>query len=264
MSEMVLLQGESTAVTIYEPATYKADAILIHGFTGSKEDFDYIAPLLAERGYRIYTFDNRGSHQSAHTSRPDGYTLESLTRDVVALVEHFTLSRPHLLGHSLGGVIAQRVASKSADLFASLTLMCSGPRARFEPQSAINILKILDGRSQESLWSDEVSSWYHDHPRMELMKTRWLAHDPASLKSMAQVLLDFTSVIPEIVATGIACHVLYGENDDAWPLSMQDDMARDLLAPVSVIRNAGHCPNEDQPRETAEAIADFWDQLSGN
>ena len=40
-----------------------------------------------------------------------------------------------------------------------------------------------------------------------------------------------------------------------------DQMASDLSAPVTVIKEAGHCPNEDQPEATAKAIADFWSSL---
>ena len=36
-------------------------------------------------------------------------------------------------------------------------------------------------------------------------------------------------------------------------------MARDLDAPVTVIPDTGHCPNEDRPEDTAEVIAEFWD-----
>jgi len=77
----------------------------------------------------------------------------------------------------------------------------------------------------------------------------------------AKDLSTFTSVISEVAATRIASHVIYGESDDAWPLAMQDQMAADLSAPVTVIKDAGHCPNEDQPEATAKVIADFWSTL---
>jgi pimeloyl-ACP methyl ester carboxylesterase len=43
---------------------------------------------------------------------------------------------------------------------------------------------------------------------------------------------------------------------------MQNQMALDLSAPITVIKNAGHCPNEDQPEKTDEFVADFWDVVS--
>ena len=91
------------------------------------------------------------------------------------------------------------------------------------------------------------------------MKNRWLASDMRSVLTHAEILATFPSRTKEIAATGIAAHVIYGDGDDRWPLEMQDQMASDLLAPVTVIADAGHCPNEDQPSATAKAIADFWD-----
>jgi pimeloyl-ACP methyl ester carboxylesterase len=91
------------------------------------------------------------------------------------------------------------------------------------------------------------------------MKSRWLASDMRSVLTHAKILATFASRTEEIAATGIAAHVIYGDGDDRWPLEMQDQMAEELSAPVSVINDAGHCPNEDQPAATAKVIADFWD-----
>jgi pimeloyl-ACP methyl ester carboxylesterase len=38
-------------------------------------------------------------------------------------------------------------------------------------------------------------------------------------------------------------------------------MAKDLAAPLTVIEDAGHCPNEDQPEETVKVLASFWSAL---
>jgi pimeloyl-ACP methyl ester carboxylesterase len=93
------------------------------------------------------------------------------------------------------------------------------------------------------------------------MRERWLASDKRSVLTHAHHLLNDRSFIDQIAALGIPAHVLYGENDDAWPLEIQQKMARDLSAPVTVIPGAGHCPNEDQPLLTARAIADYWDSI---
>ena len=53
MATFVDIQGEKLAVEIYEPTTRIADVVLVHGWTGSKEDFNLIGPLLADMGYRV-------------------------------------------------------------------------------------------------------------------------------------------------------------------------------------------------------------------
>jgi len=98
-------------------------------------------------------------------------------------------------------------------------------------------------------------------PRYELYKKRWTASDPHSTRTMALHLLQAQSLIDRLAAIALPVHVIYGENDDAWPLAAQDQMARDLSAPCTIIKNAGHCPNEDQPEETARVLANFWSAL---
>jgi pimeloyl-ACP methyl ester carboxylesterase len=78
---------------------------------------------------------------------------------------------------------------------------------------------------------------------------------------MALALKETQALTAEIVATRVPIHVIYGENDDAWPLAMQDQMAKDLSAPRTIIEDAGHCPNEDQPEETVRVLTNFWGAL---
>jgi pimeloyl-ACP methyl ester carboxylesterase len=257
--QSIILQGEPVAVRVYQCNNFKADVILVHGFTGSKEDFDFIAPLLADRGYRVTTFDNRGQHQSPHSLREDAYTSASIARDIIELVETFNLNKPHLFGHSLGGVIAQVAAATAPDAFATLTLMCSGPEPRSDTSDLEFMLENFPSHTMESAWDTFMSPGYIGHPRIDLMKSRWFASDMRSVLTHAKILATFASRTKEIAATGIAAHVIYGDGDDRWPLEMQNQMADELSAPVTVIADAGHCPNEDQPATTAKAIADFWD-----
>lgn len=104
---MVSIQGEPLATVVYEPEVFTSDVVLVHGFTGSKEDFIDMSILLAQKGHRVLTFDNRGQHESGHTQRVDGYSMRSLGQDVIELVNVFGLNKPHLMGHSFGGLISQ-------------------------------------------------------------------------------------------------------------------------------------------------------------
>ena len=261
MSQLVELPQGQLAINIFEPSEHKGDAILIHGFTGSKEDFDYIGPLLAARGYRVFAADHRGIHESPHAADESSYSMAAYARDAIDIAKHFNLASPHLFGHSYGGAVAQRAVLAEPELFASLTLFCSGPHARENLGISTIILEKLVGKSMQEGWDDFAAPMYVGHKRRALMEKRWLANDPRSILAQAHDLSTFTSVISEVAATEIASHVIYGESDDAWPLAMQDQMAADLSAPITVINGAGHCPNEDQPEATAEAIAAFWSSL---
>ncbi len=259
MANLVDLPQGALAVRIFEPGNFKGNAVLVHGFTGSKEDFDFIGPLLAERGYRVFVADNRGQHESPHSLDLSAYSMKSHAQDVVDIAHKYALSQVHLFGHSFGGAVAQRAFLIEPELFTTLTIFCSGPSAMpVAPYSEL-MLKELAGKTMQQGWDSFASELYLTHPRAELMKKRWLAHDPKALLVQADELLKFPSVIKDIAATKVPAHVMYGERDDAWPLAMQDQMAGELSAKLTVIKDAGHCPNEDQPVATATAIADFWD-----
>jgi pimeloyl-ACP methyl ester carboxylesterase len=261
MTTFVDIQGEKLAVEIYEPKMRIADVVLVHGFTGSKEDFNLIGPLLADAGYRVLTFDNRGQHESAHSAREDGYHVQSLAHDVIDLVEHFGLEKPHLLGHSFGGLVSQGALVESPQSFASLTIFCSGPHYIPNKPDLAATIKIMESMPMKESWDRFKEETDKLLPRYELYKKRWLASDPRSTHTMALHLQSAEPLIEKLLATNVPIHVVYGENDDAWPLDMQDQMAADLSAPRTIIKDAGHCPNEDQPEDTVKVLTNFWSAL---
>jgi pimeloyl-ACP methyl ester carboxylesterase len=72
--------------------------------------------------YSLITIDNRGIGES----RADGpLTIEDMARDVIAVSDAEQVDRFHLVGHSMGGVIAQEVALTAKDRVASLGLLCT-------------------------------------------------------------------------------------------------------------------------------------------
>lgn len=80
--------------------------VLIMGLGGRKEDW---SPQVREfkRYYRVVTFDNRGIDR-VRGQQPA--TIELMARDTIALLDHLGIDRAHILGYSLGGIIAQEIA----------------------------------------------------------------------------------------------------------------------------------------------------------
>ena len=260
-TERALIQGEPLAAVIFEPESARTDVLIVHGFTGSKEDFTDVATLLAQSGFRVLTFDNRGQHESAHSAREDGYSIESLGRDAIEIAQHFKLSKPHILGHSFGGLITQQAVRFAPDYWSSFTLFCSGPGGQSswldDPQ-----FKNLTNETKVEIWEEFIAPARIGLPNFELRKKRWIASDATSTMIYRDYLLNQPSYIKEISQFQIPAHVVYGENDDAWPLVDQDQMASDLSATLTVLPNCGHCPNDENPPLTAEALAKFWNSMN--
>ena len=258
VTEKVYIRGGELAAKVYEPIVRKGDALLIHGYTGSKEDFDALGPLLAERGFRVVTSDNRGQHESSHAADSASYTIESLAQDQAELARHFGLDRPHLFGHSFGGLVAQRAAVAYPELWSSLTVFCSGPHGMPEWTLLADDIEYLETHTMAELWVANGESRKPENFMGSLKQRRWFSSDKRSIQVHARHLMSEPSIVESVCATGLPINVTRGEHDDAWPHDLQARMASDLGVEVAVIANAGHCPNEEQPLATAVSLSKFW------
>lgn len=109
----------------------RGTALMLPGFTGSKEDFIALLEPLTGAGYRVVCVDGRGQYETEGPDTEDGYAQSELAADVLAQSE--ALGSPvHLLGHSLGGLIARAAVLLDPSPFVTLTLLSSGP-ARVSP-----------------------------------------------------------------------------------------------------------------------------------
>ncbi|WP_405449957.1 alpha/beta fold hydrolase [Streptomyces achromogenes] len=246
-------------------------ALLVPGFTGSKEDFNPLHVPLAERGYRTVAVDGRGQFESAGpVTDESAYAQEELARDVLAQAE--AIGGPvHLLGHSLGGQIARAAVLLDRSPFLSLTLMASGPAQISAPQrERVKLLRdALAVLSMAEVWEalqameppEETEAPALDaglDDRADLRR-RWLGTKPAQLLATGRQLCTEPDRVAELAAVPLPFHVLSGERDDTWPLPLLDDMAVRLRARRTVVEGAEHSPNTDRPLETARALAGFWD-----
>jgi len=101
--------------------------VLVHGFTGSRDDFREHVPELARLG-RTIALDQRGHGGTTNSGRSDDYTLDGLVADLAAAFDALGLARADLLGHSLGGMVALRFALAHPGRVASLVLMDTSAR----------------------------------------------------------------------------------------------------------------------------------------
>ena len=105
-------------------------AVLVPGFTGSKEDFIAVLDPLARAGFHVLAFDQRGQYQTPGPASAQGWTLDGFAADAVAVAAATSDGAgAHLLGHSFGGLVARAAVLSDAGAFRSLVLLDSGPAA---------------------------------------------------------------------------------------------------------------------------------------
>lgn len=119
------------------------DLILIHGLGGSLRDWDVIAPVVA-RHHRVLRWDVRGFGESEKPAGP--YSPQLFARDLAGLCQAVGVSRAHVAGISMGGVIAQRFTLDFPELVRSLTLMSTSSEVGEQAQKGW--LKLADNIEQ--------------------------------------------------------------------------------------------------------------------
>ncbi|MET7776185.1 alpha/beta fold hydrolase [Streptomyces mirabilis] len=265
-------RGEFAALDAAPQAQLKGTALLLPGFTGSKEDFIALHEPLAARGYRTVAVDGRGQYESDGPEHDESaYAQAELAQDVLA--QAAAVGTPvHLVGHSLGGLVARAAVLLDPAPFASLTLMASGPaQISTSQQQRVKLLRdALAVMDMAQVWDaiqameppEEIDTADLDGglDDREDLRRRWLLTRPAQLIATGRQLCTEPDRVAELAAVRLPKHVLSGAFDDTWPVPLLDDMAVRLKARRTVVPGAEHSPNTDQPEQTALALAKFWDQ----
>lgn len=101
--------------------------VLVHGWMVGGAIYSPIIDALTGAGMQLIVPDQRGVADSAQP--PLGYTLANYSSDLVALIETAGLKRFKLVGHSMGGQIAQRAAIELGERVQTMVLMCTVPAA---------------------------------------------------------------------------------------------------------------------------------------
>ena len=114
--------------------------LLIHGLGYARWGWEPILPGLAER-FDVILFDNRGIGES--DAPPGPYTAAQMADDAVRVLDEAGVERAHVVGTSLGGMIAQELALSHPARVDRLVLACTtpgGPNAHPMPQATVALM----------------------------------------------------------------------------------------------------------------------------
>jgi 3-oxoadipate enol-lactonase len=239
--------------------------VMIHGAQGDQSMFTGMAAAFA-KDYRVLTFDQRGSGLSEKPDMP--YSIAMLADDTAALMDHLKIASAHIVGVSMGGMIAQEFALRHPNKVRSLVLGCTTP----------------GGPKSIRLGGDALTSAYSTQPMTAEERGKALAEAAFSKGYLAKH--------PEVITSMIEARRSRPIDSAAFPHRMKAAMEHDTFDRLAQIRcptlvitgkddaliswensrlltehikgadevilePAGHCFWLEQPEASREAIAGF-------
>jgi 3-oxoadipate enol-lactonase len=130
--------------------------LFISGLGGAHNSWAPSVALLKQR-YACITFDNRGIGQSSMPQT--GYTIPDLTRDTLSLLDKLSISHTHIIGMSMGGLIAQSIALQEPERVGGLVLVSSFAAPCPRLMHVLNSRKFLQKKMDRHEYTWALAAW---------------------------------------------------------------------------------------------------------
>lgn len=232
--------------------------IFLHGYTDSWRS---VAPIIAKlaNSHLVLALDQRGHGDTGH--KFDSYRLADFAEDAAEFIETLGVSEVTLIGHSLGSLVAQRVAAERPDLVAKLVLIGSADTASgndalvglqaevatlTDPVPADFALAFQASTVFQPIGDDDLAAFAQESRRVPLPVWKAVAAELAANNEV--VAQDVT--VPTLI--------LWGDRDGIFNLQAQQRLERGIAnARLIAYHEVGHAPHWERPLAVAQDIATF-------
>jgi pimeloyl-ACP methyl ester carboxylesterase len=237
--------------------------LLIMGGAASMDRWEEpFCERLAAAGRHVIRYDHRDTGGSTtYPPGQPGYTGDDLVADAVGVLDHLGVERGHLVGLSMGGALAQRIAVEHPQRVSSLTLMSTSPAGSGGPElppmsEALRAVFSAADRSPEPDWSDREAAIAHllederhyagsrglDEEALRAVIARAYDRSASPASAANHFLVEGTDIpyarLAEIAAPTLVVH---GADDPMFPPAHGEALARVIPgAELVILEGVGH------------------------
>jgi 3-oxoadipate enol-lactonase len=242
--------------------------LMIMGFMGSSRAWFRLLPHVSSQR-RAIVFDNRGTGDS---DRPPGlWTMRDMAADGLSVLDAAGVESAHVIGASMGGMIAQHLALEAPERVRSLILCATHPGRRPGPPpwrmlASIAARPVLgSGRTfrvvAPLLYSERTR---REHPERLEADMRMRAEDlaPAATAPAQAAAIASHDTRDRLGGLRMPVLVLHGEEDALMPLEDARELAERIpRARLIQLPDCGHVLATDAEERVAEAVGSFLDEV---
>ena len=247
--------------------------LLVHGFGGAKEDFaDWMAHFAAE-GWHAVAPDLRGHGEAPKPASEDDYGFEVFVEDLIGIADGLGWDRFVLLGHSMGGMVAQMLALAHPKRLDGLILMNTthGPVPHVDPElrelgkqvAREQGLHVVQELSRTTEGADPLSNAAHERllrerpGYAEFCDQKLLSCSPHMWVRIVDTLFVQEDRLDRLRSLDVPTLVIIGELDVEFTPTSKALADAIPGATLAVIPDAGHSPQFENPDAWWKAMAGF-------
>ncbi len=244
----------------YETSGQGETVLFLHGLGSRSDDWQLQTPVFADN-YRVLTADMRGH---GRTSKPPGpYSVPMMADDVLGLLDALGVASAHVVGLSMGGMIAFQLAADHPERVRSLVIVNSGPE--LVAHSLSDRLRIFQRLLLARLFNPERTAHFLGprlFPKPEQAQLRamfiaqWAQNDPAAYRAAMRALVGW-SVLDRVGRIVCPTLVLSGDRDYTPAATKAAYVAMMPNAQLVVIEDSGHATPIDQAERFNDCVLAF-------
>jgi len=243
--------------------------VLISGLGYPLWQWRKMVPFLAEHS-QVITFDNRGVGQSDKPAGP--YTSQMLAADTAGLLDALGIEKAAIMGHSMGGFIAQAMALYYPEKVSGL-ILCStnfgGPNHAPITDEAMAVLSDVASdpmtRFTNGLKVSTAPGWANAHPDIVQEWVEWRVANPVEpVPYQAQMAIGLALTAKEaafeikLPNISVPTLILFGGYDKVVPPENAELLRKQIRgSQIAIIPDAGHFFPIEVPEAASQIVIDF-------
>jgi len=236
--------------------------ILIHGLNGDLAGWALIMPELSKH-YQTIALDVRGH---GGTSKPDQpYSIKGFSEDFYGFMNQLKIPKPHILGLSMGGAIAQQFALDHPEMIRSLVLVSTFSYVDEKALRAFARLRhtlrergypaFFDELVQLAFTSEYIAA--NPGPLAELKEKRVRMNSPLAIGRAADACMAF-NLKNEIAQIALPTLIVSGKEDIFTPIALAEQIHRSIRGSEwKILDGVGHNLYIEKPGQLTQLVLDF-------
>jgi 3-oxoadipate enol-lactonase len=239
--------------------------VLIHGYTGNLQNWVLQVRALAKR-YRTISLDLRGHGCSAKPTQREDYSLELFAADVHGLLNALAVPECYLVGHSMGGMVAQEFVLRHQEMVRALVLVDTAADLpeRIPWEERVRLMELARSEGMEAVFEEVAqappvgSQLIQENPQLiDIWREQFLMTSLESYLYCGEAIGRRCPVLEELSQIRVPTLIICGELDEPFLAPSQRMHQTIPNSELAIIPGAAHTPILENPLAFNEVLLSF-------